>query len=74
MFNPRLRCFIVGAVHIAQPLARMAALAGYLVTIVDPRTAFATDERFPDVELSTEWPDEALNALKPDQAAPRSSP
>jgi xanthine dehydrogenase accessory factor len=64
VFNPRLRCVIVGAVHIAQPLARMASLAGYLVTVVDPRTAFASDERFPDVTLSTEWPDDALATLK----------
>jgi xanthine dehydrogenase accessory factor len=64
VFNPRLRCIIVGAVHIAQPLARMASIAGYLVTVVDPRTAFASDARFPDVSLSTEWPDEALAALK----------
>ena len=64
VFNPRLRCIIVGAVHIAQPLARMAAIAGYLVTVVDPRTAFASDERFPDVTLSTEWPDDALATLK----------
>lgn len=63
-FNPRLRCILVGAVHIAQPLARMAALAGYLVTVVDPRTAFASDERFPGVEISTDWPDEALERLK----------
>ena len=54
----------VGAVHIAQPLARMAALAGYLVTVVDPRTAFASDERFPGVEVSTDWPDEALEKLQ----------
>jgi xanthine dehydrogenase accessory factor len=64
VFNPRLRCIVVGAVHIAQPLARMASLAGYLVTVVDPRTAFASDERFPDVTLSTEWPDEALAKLQ----------
>jgi xanthine dehydrogenase accessory factor len=64
VFNPRLRCIIVGAVHIAQPLARMASIAGYLVTVVDPRTAFASDERFPDVTLSTEWPDDALATLK----------
>jgi xanthine dehydrogenase accessory factor len=64
VFNPRLRCIIVGAVHIAQPLARMASIAGYLVTVVDPRTAFASDERFPDVALSTEWPDDALATLK----------
>jgi xanthine dehydrogenase accessory factor len=63
-FNPRLRCILVGAVHIAQPLARMAALAGYLVTVVDPRTAFASDERFPGVEILTDWPDEALERLQ----------
>ena len=67
VFNPRLRCIIVGAVHIAQPLARMASIAGYLVTVVDPRTAFASDERFPDVALSTDWPDEALDKLKPNR-------
>ena len=67
VFNPPLRCFIVGAVHIAQPLARMAAELGYKVTVVDPRTAFATDARFPEIELSTEWPDEALARLKPDK-------
>ena len=67
VFNPRLRCIIVGAVHIAQPLARMASLAGYLVTVVDPRTAFASDSRFPDVGLSTDWPDEALEKLGPNR-------
>jgi len=67
VFNPPLRCFIVGAVHIAQPLARMAAELGYKVAVVDPRTAFATDARFPEIELSTEWPDEALARLKPDK-------
>jgi xanthine dehydrogenase accessory factor len=67
VFNPRLRCVIVGAVHIAQPLARMAALTGYLVTVVDPRTGFASDARFPDVVLSTDWPDEAMEKLKPNR-------
>jgi xanthine dehydrogenase accessory factor len=67
VFNPRLRCVIVGAVHIAQPLARMASLTGYLVTVVDPRTAFASDERFPDLQLSTDWPDEALEKLQPNR-------
>lgn len=67
VFNPRLRLVVVGAVHIAQPLARMAALAGYGVIIVDPRTAFASDERFPDLTLSTDWPDEALEKLKPNR-------
>jgi xanthine dehydrogenase accessory factor len=67
VFNPRLRCVIIGAVHIAQPLARMAALTGYLVTVVDPRTAFASDERFPDMAISTDWPDEALAKLEPNR-------
>ncbi|MBI1773832.1 MAG: XdhC family protein [Proteobacteria bacterium] len=65
-FNPPPRLIVVGAVHIAQPLAPMASLAGYGVTVVDPRRAFASDQRFPDVELSAEWPDEALARLKPD--------
>lgn len=64
--NPPLRLFIVGAVHIAQALAPMAALTGYAVTVIDPRRAFATDERFPGVAVNGEWPDDALNALKPD--------
>jgi xanthine dehydrogenase accessory factor len=64
VFNSPLDLAIIGAVHIAQPLARMAALADYAVRIIDPRTAFATEERFPNVELSHDWPDEAL-AAKP---------
>lgn len=67
IFNPRLRMLIVGAVHIAQPLARMAALTGYLVTIIDPRSAFASTERFPDVAINSEWPDDAMKQLKPDR-------
>jgi len=63
VFNPPLRLIVVGAVHIAQPLVRMAELAGYEVTIVDPREAFATTERFPKVSLSHQWPDEALADL-----------
>jgi len=66
VFNPPLRMVVVGAVHIAQPLAAMAALAGFGVSIVDPRTAFATEARFPGVEVATEWPDRALEALQPD--------
>jgi xanthine dehydrogenase accessory factor len=61
-YNPPLDLAIVGAVHIAQPLARMASLADYAVRIVDPRTAFATPERFPDIALSHEWPDDAFKA------------
>jgi len=60
--NPALDLAIIGAVHIAQPLARMAALTGYRVRVIDPRTSFATPERFPDIALSHDWPDEALAA------------
>ncbi len=65
--NPPLRLIIVGAVHIAQALAPIASLAGYEVTVVDPRRAFSTDERFPVVALNNEWPDDALTALAPDR-------
>jgi len=58
--NPPLEMVIVGAVHIAQALAPMAQLAGYRVRIIDPRTAFATEARFPGVTLSHDWADEAL--------------
>jgi xanthine dehydrogenase accessory factor len=58
--NPPLDLRIVGAVHIAQPLARMAMLAEYRVTVIDPRRAFATEQRFPNITLCLEWPDDAL--------------
>jgi xanthine dehydrogenase accessory factor len=58
--NAPLDLRIVGAVHIAQVLAPMAAIADYRVTVIDPRTAFATPNRFPDVALSHDWPDEAI--------------
>ena len=58
--NPPLRLVVVGGSHIAQPLVGMARLAGYDVTLVDPRDAFATPERFPGTEIWREWPDEAM--------------
>ena len=61
--EPAMRMVITGAVHISQALAPMAALLGYDVTIVDPRTAFASIERFPDVKVIAEWPDKALPPL-----------
>ncbi len=67
VFSSPRRCFVVGAVHIAQPLVQMLSLADFAVTVVDPRGSFATEARFPNVELSQEWPDEALERLKPDQ-------
>jgi xanthine dehydrogenase accessory factor len=57
---PSPKLVITGAVHISQALAPMGKLLGYDVTIVDPRTAFATPERFPDVKVVAEWPDVAL--------------
>lgn len=65
-FNPPLRMMVVGAVHIAQPLSVMATLAGYEVTIIDPRAAFANEERFPGIALNLAWPDEALESLQLD--------
>ena len=65
-YNPPLRLIVVGAVHIAQALVPMAAHLGLAVIVVDPRRAFATEERFPNVTVSTDWPDEALDELKPD--------
>ena len=66
VFSPPRRCFVIGAVHIAQPLVQMLSLADYRAIVVDPRQSFATEERFPGLELSTEWPDEALERLQPD--------
>ncbi|MBV8888405.1 MAG: XdhC family protein [Alphaproteobacteria bacterium] len=63
--TPR-RCFVVGAVHIAQPLVQMLTLADYATTVIDPRESFATGSRFPGVALATDWPDEALEQLRPD--------
>jgi xanthine dehydrogenase accessory factor len=62
-YVPSPRLLIVGAVHIAQALAPMAAAAGFEVIVIDPRGAFASPERFPGVQLSDEWPDEALARL-----------
>ena len=60
VFNSPLRLMIIGAVHIAQALAPLALHIGYDVTVIDPRHAFATKARFPNVTLCTDWPDEAL--------------
>lgn len=64
--NPPLRLFVVGAVHIAQALVPMASLLGYAVTVIDPRRAFVTGERFPGVTVTTDWPDDALAAAELD--------
>mgnify|MGYP000884922225 CR=1 FL=1 len=66
VYVPAPRLLIVGAVHIAQALAPMAAMAGFDVTVIDPRRAFASEARFPDIALTDEWPDDALSRLVPD--------
>ena len=64
---PPPRLVVIGAVHISQALAPMAALLDYDVTIIDPRTAFASPERFPGVKLIAEWPEVALPPLNVDK-------
>ena len=64
---PPVRLLVIGAVHISQALAPLARLAGFDMTIVDPRTAFATPERFPDVEVIADWPETVLPPMKLDR-------
>ena len=64
---PPVRIVVIGAVHISQALAPMAKLAGFDMTIVDPRTAFATPERFPDVPVIADWPETVLPPMKIDR-------
>lgn len=66
VYNPPPRLLLVGAVHISQALAPLGAMLGFAVTLIDPRGAFASFERFPNVALSAAWPDEALDELLPD--------
>ena len=63
IYNPPLRLVIIGAVHIAQSVIPMAGQAGYDITVIDPRGAFATGTRFPGISLHAEWPDEVLPKL-----------
>jgi xanthine dehydrogenase accessory factor len=63
---PPVRLIVIGAVHISQALAPMAKIADFDVTIIDPRTAFATPARFPDVPVIAEWPDIALPPMRLD--------
>jgi xanthine dehydrogenase accessory factor len=68
-YDPPLRLAIIGAVHISQALLPMAAQLGYQTLIIDPRTAFATPERFPGANIDTRWPDEVLTQWQPDGAS-----
>src|ERR1700750_9821 len=67
VYAPTAKLVIIGAVHISQALAPLAQSLGYDVYVVDPRTAFASEERFPDIPLFTDWPDVALPPLKIDR-------
>ena len=67
VYVPAPQLVITGAVHISQALAPIGKLLGYDVTIVDPRTAFASPERFPDVKVVAAWPEEALPPLNVDR-------
>lgn len=64
---PPPRIVVIGAVHISQALAPMAALAGFAVTIIDPRTAFATPERFASLDLRADWPDDVFASMPLDR-------
>ncbi|MBL8700614.1 MAG: XdhC family protein [Alphaproteobacteria bacterium] len=64
--SPPPRVIVVGAVHIAETLARMAALSGYGVTIIDPRRSFAASQKFDGIAVEGDWPDDAMAKLRPD--------
>jgi xanthine dehydrogenase accessory factor len=64
--NPAPRLIVVGAVHIAQALCPLAAIAGFSVILIDPRLSFGNQARFPEVTIIKEWPDKAIASLQPD--------
>lgn len=66
IYNPPLRMIIVGAVHIAQSVIPIASQAGYDITVIDPRGAFATGARFPEIALHADWPDDVMPKLSLD--------
>jgi xanthine dehydrogenase accessory factor len=67
IWNPKPRLLVIGAVHTAQALVPLAQLAGYDVTVIDPRTAFGSAARFPEITVVNDWPDDALPRLAPDR-------
>ena len=66
IYEKPLRMAVIGGVHIAQPLVSIARMSGFAVMVIDPRSTFLNAIRFPNVELSNLWPDDALKAFKPD--------
>ena len=67
IYAPTARLIIIGAVHISQTLAPLAQSLGYDVCIVDPRSAFASPERFPDVQVIADWPETVLPPMNVDR-------
>lgn len=67
VFNPPSRLVVVGAVHIAEPLARMAVSAGYQIVLIDPRRGFASRRQFEAFTVIADWPDVAIQKLKIDR-------
>jgi xanthine dehydrogenase accessory factor len=67
IYNPALQLVVIGAVHAAQHVVPIARSLGYAVTVIDPRQAFATEQRFTDVALLVQWPDEALTGMSLDE-------
>lgn len=67
VYAPTARLVIIGAVHISQALAPLAQSLGYDVFVIDPRTSFASEERFPGIRLFADWPDVALPPLRIDR-------
>jgi len=65
-YNPPVRVVVVGAVHVAQALVPLVSAAGYEPVLIDPRSAFATETRFPGVRMIRSWPEEGLAELGPD--------
>jgi xanthine dehydrogenase accessory factor len=63
IYNPPLKLIVIAAVHIAQALIPMARALGYDILVIDPRGAFASAERFPDIRIEAQWPDEVLPAI-----------
>jgi len=61
--NPPLKLLLIGAVHISQILIPMARALNYDITVIDPRGAFASEDRFPEVRVVAEWPDEVLPGI-----------
>jgi len=68
-YAPPPRLIVIGAVHIAQSLLPMAELAGFHVYLIDPRTAFGAEERFPGIDVIHQWPDQALESLSLDSSS-----